>query len=303
MTHLGPHTAPSGNSLMSRAGRPAAMSYMDDIKHFPILSEAEEQDLIERWYVRGDRKAYDALIGSHLRLVPKIAQRYAGYGIPVADLIGEGNIGLLQSAERFEPDKGFRFSTYARWWIRAAMLNFVLQTWSMIKLGNGAGKKRLFFNLRRAKQALRADGDRHLDDADIAKLAKHFQVSTDDIVAMDQRMSAKDVSLHQTMPGSTGFTFGDMIADDTPTPEDRAIDGDERRWHREQLREAMANLDRREKDILKHRYLTDEPATLAKLARIHGLTAERVRQIEAKAIDKLRHYLKSMAPSRTAYAH
>ena len=304
MTHLGSHTAPTGNSLMSRSQPMAGMNYMEDIKQFPILSEAQEQDLIERWYGRGDRKAYDALIASHLRLVPKIAQRYAGYGIPVVDLIGEGNIGLLQSAERFEPEKGFRFSTYARWWIRAAMLNFILQTWSMIKLGNGAGKKRLFFNLRRAKQALRADGDRHLDDADIAKLAKHFQVSTEDIVAMDQRMSAKDVSLYQTVPGSTGFTFGDMIADDTATPEERAIEGDERKWHRDQLRQAMANLDKREKDILKHRYLTDEPATLAKLARVHGLTAERVRQIEAKAIDKLRHYLSTtMAPTRSAYAH
>ena len=285
---------------MSRAGRPGGMSYLEDIKHFPVLSEAEEQDLIERWYGRGERRAYDALIASHLRLVPKIAQRYMGYGIPIADLIGEGNIGLLQSAERFEPEKGFRFSTYARWWIRAAMLNFILQTWSMIKLGNGAGKKRLFFNLRRAKQALRADSERHLDDTDIAKLAKHFQVSTEDIVAMDQRMSAKDVSLHQTVPGSTGFTFGDMVADSAPTPEEGAIASDERRWHRQRLRKAMANLDRREKDILKCRYLTDEPATLAKLARVHGLTAERVRQIEAKAIDKLRHYL---APTQSAYAH
>lgn len=285
---------------MSRAGRPGGMSYLEDIKHFPVLSEAEEQDLIERWYGRGERRAYDALIASHLRLVPKIAQRYMGYGIPIADLIGEGNIGLLQSAERFEPEKGFRFSTYARWWIRAAMLNFILQTWSMIKLGNGAGKKRLFFNLRRAKQALRADSERHLDDTDIAKLAKHFQVSTEDIVAMDQRMSAKDVSLHQTVPGSTGFTFGDMVADSAPTPEEGAIANDERRWHRQRLRKAMANLDRREKDILKCRYLTDEPATLAKLAREHGLTAERVRQIEAKAIDKLRHYL---APTQSAYAH
>jgi len=285
---------------MSRAGTPAAMSYMEDIKNFPILSEKAELDLIERWYGRGDRRAYDALIASHLRLVPKIAQRYAGYGIPVADLIGEGNIGLLQSAERFEPEKGFRFSTYARWWIRAAMLNYVLQTWSMIKVGNGAGKKRLFFNLRRAKQALRADGDRHLDDAEIAKLAKHFQVSTEDILAMDQRMSAKDVSLHQTIPGSSGFTFGDMVADEAPTPEENVMVGDERRWYREQLREAMANLDRREKDILKSRYLTDEPATLAKLARVHGLTAERVRQIEAKAIDKLRRYL---SPASPAFAH
>jgi RNA polymerase sigma-32 factor len=302
MTHMG-HSrySPSALGMMSgtalRDSRGDHVSYLESIKTFPILSEREERDLIERWYGRGDRKAYDALIASHLRLVPKMAQRYAGYGVALGDLIGEGNLGLLQSAERFQPDKGFRFSTYARWWIRAAMLNFILQTWSLIKVGNGAGKKRLFFNLRRAKQALRADGDRYLNDAEIAKLAKHFQVSAEDVVAMDQRMSANDVSIHQTVPGSEGFTFGDMLADNNPTPEEIFVNGDERRWHAAMLQEAMSHLDRREKEIVTRRYLAEEPDTLAKLAGLYGLTAERVRQIEAKAIDKMRHYL---APRRMA---
>src|SRR5688500_16268750 len=199
MNYIAPHAEGAVNARSAArsvaASRTEHSSYLTRIREFPVLSEREEQRLIHRWYTKGDRGAYDALIGSHLRLVPKIAQKYAGYGVPLADLIGEGNLGLLQSAERFDPAKGFRFSTYARWWIKAAMLNFVLQTWSLIKVGNGAAKKRLFFNLRRAKQNLQADGDRYLDDKNIDALAKHFQVSREDLVAMDQRMSAIDVSL------------------------------------------------------------------------------------------------------------
>ena len=286
----------------SRKSDTEQAAYLDRIKSFPVLTETEERALIRRWYSRGDRTAFDALIGAHLRLVPKMANRYAGYGVPIADLIGEGNLGLLQSAERFEPEKGFRFSTYARWWIKEAMLNFILQTWSLIKVGNGAAKKRLFFNLRRAKQAIQADGTRYLDNAAVAAIAKRFQVSAADVVAMDQRMSATDVSIHQTVPGSDGLTFGDIMADNAPTPEDASIASDEQRWHVDVLKEAMGHLDRREKEIVTRRYLNDRPATLAKLATTYGLTAERVRQIEAKAIDKLRHYvrpkmrLKSQAP-------
>lgn len=267
-------------------------AYLSRIKTYPVLTEAEERTLIERWYERGDRHAFDTLIGAHLRLVPKMASRYAGYGVPIADLIGEGNLGLLQSAERFEPEKGFRFSTYARWWIKAAMLNFILQTWSLIKVGNGAAKKRLFFNLRRAKQQIQADGARYLDDEAVRSIAKKFQVSTSDVVAMDQRMSANDVSIHQPVPGSDGLTFGEIMADNAPTPEDAFITADEQRWHADVLKDAMSHLDRREKEIVTRRYLNDRPATLAKLATIYGLTAERVRQIESKAIDKLRHYVR-----------
>ncbi len=272
--------------------RPEPSVYLTRIKAYPVLTESEERALIRRWYERGDRAAFDALIGAHLRLVPKMAQRYIGYGVPVADLISEGNLGLLQSAGRFEPEKGFRFSTYARWWIRAAMLNFILQTWSLIKVGNGAAKKRLFFNLRRAKQQLQADGSRYMDDEAVRTIAKRFQVSAADVVAMDQRMSANDVSIHQPVPGSDGLTFGEIMADSAPTPEDAFIASDEQRWHADVLKEALSHLDRREKDIVTRRYLNDRPATLAALAATYGLTAERVRQIEAKAIDKLRHHVR-----------
>ncbi len=306
MNHIAQHTQPAvarrrtGASVA--APRAESGTYLARIKEFPVLSEREEQRLIKGWYANGDRSAYDALIGSHLRLVPKLAQKYAGYGVPVADLIGEGNLGLLQSAERFDPSKGFRFSTYARWWIKAAMLNFVLQTWSLIKVGNGAAKKRLFFNLRRAKQNLQADGDRYLDDKNIEKLAKHFQVSREDIVAMDQRMSAVDVSLHQPVPGSEGLTFGDLIADTSIDAEEILAGEDEQHWHVEMLNDALSRLDGREKDIVTQRYLAEEPITLATIASSYGLTAERVRQIEAKAIGKLRRYIGPRA-KYDAYGH
>jgi RNA polymerase sigma-32 factor len=295
MNHVAPHSEttlfqrpPPRSSAASRAEHSA---YLARIREFPVLSEREEQRLIRGWYDNGDRAAYDALIGSHLRLVPKIAQKYVGYGVPLADLIGEGNLGLLQSAERFDPQKGFRFSTYARWWIKAAMLNYVLQTWSLIKVGNGAAKKRLFFNLRRAKQNLQADGDRYLDDKNIDTLAKHFQVSREDLVAMDQRMTANDVSLHQPVPGSEGLTFGDVIADTSMDAEELLAGEDEQNWHVEILKDALDRLDGREKDIVRQRYLSEEPTTLASIAAAYGLTAERVRQIEAKAIGKLRRYI------------
>lgn len=306
MNHIAQHTQPAvarrrtGASVA--APRAEGATYLARIKEFPVLSEREEQRLIKGWYENGDRSAYDALIGSHLRLVPKLAQKYAGYGVPVADLIGEGNLGLLQSAERFDPSKGFRFSTYARWWIKAAMLNFVLQTWSLIKVGNGAAKKRLFFNLRRAKQNLQADGDRYLNDKNIEKLAKHFQVSREDIVAMDQRMSAVDVSLYQPVPGSEGLTFGDLIADTSIDAEEMLAGEDEQLWHVEMLNDALSHLDGREKDIVTQRYLAEEPITLATIASSYGLTAERVRQIEAKAIGKLRRYIGPRA-KYDAYGH
>ncbi|MDX2141890.1 MAG: RNA polymerase factor sigma-32 [Rhodospirillaceae bacterium] len=268
---------------------------MNQIKTYPVLTEQEERDLIVRWYEHGDKRAFDALIASHLRLVPKIAQKYSGYGIDVNDLISEGNLGLLHSVERFKPEKGFRFSTYARWWIKASILNFVLQTWSLIKVGNGAHKKRLFFNLRRAKQNLHVDGQRYLSEQDIDVLAKRFGVSREDVVAMDQRLSANDVSLAQPIGhGNDGdsITMADTIADDKPTPEAMLVEADDRAWRSEVLREAVSKLDSREREILTRRYMTERPVTLSKLATVYGLTAERVRQIEAKAIGKIRQYLR-----------
>ena len=271
-----------------------SVDYLSRVKAYPVLTEQEEHALTERWYQHGDQKAFEALITSHLRLVPKIAQKYAGYGIDVSDLISEGNVGLLHSVERFMAEKGFRFSTYARWWIKAAILNYVLRMWSLVKVGNGANKKRLFFNLRRAKRALHVDGERYLSEKDIAHLARHFGVSKDDVVAMDRRMSANDVSMSQTVGQShdgDAIEFGDTLADDSPNAEEILIASDDRAWRSRALRDAVEKLDKREREILTRRYLTEKPVTLSTLARIYGLTAERVRQIESKAIEKIKQYM------------
>ena len=268
-------------------------AYLDRIKSYPVLTEAEERGLIRRWYDRGDRAAFDALIGAHLRLVPKMASRYAGYGVPIADLIGEGNLGLLQSAERFEPEKGFRFSTYARWWIKAAMLNFILQTWSLIKVGNGAAKKRLFFNLRRAKQQLqgrwialsrRRRGERHRQALPGLDRERHRHGQAH----VGERCLDPSAGARQRRPYFRRYH--------------RRYRADARRYVHRGRRTALAcgcacakpwvtSIGAR-KEIVTRRYLNDRPATLAKLANAYGLTAERVRQIEAKAIDKLRHYVR-----------
>ncbi|MGB1876555.1 MAG: RNA polymerase factor sigma-32 [Rhodospirillaceae bacterium] len=270
-------------------------------RSFPVLSETEEKKLIRRWKKTGDRDALDQLIESHLRLVPRIARKFSGYGINVDDLISEGHIGLMQSVERFKPEKGFRFSTYARWWIRAAILNFILQTWSLIKVGNSAGKKKLFFNLKRAKREMTLEGSRYLSDADAELIAKRFQVSTRDVIAMDQRLSAIDPSLDQPVSDEDGntLTMLDTIADDTDSPEESYASREHERLRQDALSRGLTNLDARERDIVTKRYLTDRPKTLSALATVYGVTAERIRQIESGAISKLKS---ALAPEASVMA-
>jgi RNA polymerase sigma-32 factor len=242
--------------------------------------------------------ALDRLIESHLRLVPRIARKFSGYGIAVNDLISEGYVGLMQSVSRFKPEKGFRFSTYARWWIKAAILNFILQTWSLVKVGNSASKKKLFFNLKRTKREMSLDGTRYLSDADIAMLAEHFQVSPDDVIAMDQRLSAIDPSLEQPVSDKEGgtLTLMDTIASDAPSPEVCFADQQLEALRKQALTRGLSRLDERERYIVTKRYLTDRPRTLASLANVYGVTAERIRQIEAGAISKLKQALAPEAP-------
>ena len=270
-------------------------------RSFPVLGIEEERELVQRWKKTGERDALDRLIESHLRLVPRIARKFSGYGINVNDLISEGHIGLMQSVERFKPEKGFRFSTYARWWVRAAILNFILQTWSLIKVGNSAGKKKLFFNLKRAKREITLEGSRYLTDADVDVLAERFQVSAADVVAMDQRMSAVDPSLEQPVSDEEGstLTMMDTIADGGPSPEESYSGQEIERLRKEALNRGLKSLDARERDIVTKRYLTDQPKTLSYLAKIYGVTAERIRQIESGAISKLKT---ALAPDASALA-
>lgn len=260
---------------------------------FPVLTESEERNLVRRWKIGGDREAMDRLIESHLRLVPRIARKYAGYGIAVNDLISEGHVGLMQSIEKFKPEKGFRFSTYARWWIKAAILNFVLQTWSLIKVGNSAGKKKLFFNLKRAKREMQLEEQRFLNDVDVSRIARRFQVSENDVIAMDLRLSAVDPSLEQPVSEEDGnsLTLLDTIAVDEPSPEDVFADQQMETLRKKALKNGLSQLNERERDIVTKRYLTERPLTLASLANVYGVTAERIRQIEVSAISKLRQAL------------
>lgn len=289
---------PAGHSTKSADANVPSTS---QARSFPVLTETEEQELVKRWKATGDRDALNRLIESHLRLVPRIARKYSGYGINVGDLISEGHIGLMQSVERFKPEKGFRFSTYARWWIKAAILNFILQTWSIIKVGNSAGKKKLFFNLKRAKREMALEGTRYLSDADAQVIAERFQVSTDDVMAMDQRLSAVDPSLDQPVSDEDGSTLTliDTIASAEPLPEETYANKQMENLRKTALRRGLTKLDPRERDIVTKRYLTDRPKTLSALANVYGVTAERIRQIEAGAISKLK---KVLAPEASSLA-
>lgn len=265
--------------------------YLSAIHALPVLEEDEERRLAEAWVRRGDLDAAHKLVAAHLRLVPKVARQFRGHGMPVSDLIGEGNIGLLQSLKRYDPDKGFRFATYARWWIRAAILNHLLQDWSLVKIGTGTGNKRLFFNLAKTKREMGLVGDDRMSDTDIRALADKLEVTPGDIVRMSQRLSGADLSLDHPATDAEGgrtSTLLDTLADERPDQETQLADRQESRWRRAKVREAFGLLDERERTILARRYLTGRPHTLQALATLYGVTAERIRQIETKAIAKLR---------------
>ncbi|WP_404379114.1 RNA polymerase factor sigma-32 [Caenispirillum salinarum] len=281
-------------------------AYLSAIHALPVLTEDEERRFADAWAREGDIDAAHRLVTAHLRLVPKVARQFRGQGMPLSDLIGEGNIGLLQSLKRYDPDKGFRFATYARWWIRAAILNHLLQDWSLVKIGTGTGNKRLFFNLAKAKREMGLIGTENMTDADISRLAERLDVSPSDIVRMSQRLSGGDLSLdHPTGSdpddGRTG-TLMDTLADERPDQEAQLADRQESHWRREKVREAFGVLDERERTILARRYLTGRPHTLQALAALYGVTAERIRQIEAKAINKMRQAITAAKAAKAAKA-
>lgn len=278
-------------------------AYVSAIHAMPVLTEEEERSLAEAWARDGDMDAAHKLVIAHLRLVPKVARQFRGQGMPLADLISEGNIGLLQSLKRYDPDRGFRFATYARWWIRAAILNHLLQDWSLVKIGSGTGNKRLFFNLAKAKRALGIAGNESMSESDIAALAERLEVSPADIVRMSQRMAGGDLSLdHPAGDAEDGRagTLLDTLADDRPNQETELAERQESHWRREKVREAFHVLDERERVILARRYLTGRPHTLQALAALYGVTAERIRQIEVKAINKMRQAITAAKAAKTA---
>lgn len=270
-------------------------SYLREIWRFPVLTAEEEYMLALRWREHGDVDAAHKLVTSHLRLVAKIAMKYRGYGLPVADLLSEGNIGLMKAVKKFEPERGFRLATYAIWWIKAAMTEYVLRSWSLVRMGTMAAQKKMFFNLRRLKSRLEIldNGDISVDDA--RALAKRLDVSEEEIVDMNRRISSRDASLNTPLGEEEGMEFQDTLVDDSPSPEAIAIQGDEASRRRRLLVDALKTLNERERHIFVERRLKDDPVTLEELGQQYGISRERVRQLEARAFEKVQGLVRESA--------
>jgi RNA polymerase sigma-32 factor len=257
-------------------------------ERYPMLSAGEEKRLTLAWQRRGDEQALDNLVGSHLRLVIKIARDNSGYGLPISDLIGEGNVGLLQAADRFDPDRGVRFATYATWWIRAMIREYALYSRSLVKMGTTAAQKKLFFNLNRLKTELKVLDNGDLEPSVVGQIAERLKVSESEVIQMNGRLSSPDWSLNATVGDEDWGEFQELIVDESPDPEGRVVEADQTTRRRALLGEAMAGLSAREQHILRERKLTEEPQTLDQLSQHYGISRERVRQIEARAIERLR---------------
>jgi RNA polymerase sigma-32 factor len=275
--------------------------YFREIWAFPILADTEEFQLASRFRDSGDVDAAHKLVTSHLRLVAKIAMGYRGYGVPVADLISEGNIGLMKAVKKFEPERGFRLATYAMWWIRAAITEYILRSWSLVKMGTLAAQKKLFFSLRRIKRELDIIDNGELNPDQANELAEHMKVSRTDVIDMNRRLASRDFSLNAPMARDRddGAEFQDSLVDESPSPEAVYADDEERNHRRSLLAAAMADLPEREQHILSERWLQENPKTLEELGSVYGISRERVRQLEARALDKVR---KAMVASATAAA-
>lgn len=261
--------------------------YLDEIRRFPMLEPQQEYMLAKRWREHDDRGAAQQLVTSHLRLVAKIAMGYRGYGLPIAEVISEGNVGLMQAVKRFEPDKGFRLATYAMWWIKAAIQEYILRSWSLVKMGTTANQKKLFFNLRKAKSKISAleEGDLRPDQVKI--IAKRLGVGEQDVIDMNRRLGG-DASLNAPIrdDGDSG-EWQDWLVDDSDSQESRLAESEELDNRRKALSEAMAVLNDRERRIFQARRLADDPVTLEELAEEFGVSRERVRQIEVRAFEKV----------------
>ncbi|MBR0643544.1 RNA polymerase sigma factor RpoH [Roseomonas hellenica] len=274
--------APEGN--LSR--------YLQDIRKFPMLSPEEELDLAKRWKDKGDSDAAHKLVTSHLRLVAKIAMGYRGYGLPVGELISEGNVGMMQAVRRFDPERGFRLATYAMWWIRAAIQEYILHSWSLVKMGTTAAQKKLFFNLRRLKGQMAALEEGDLKPEHVTKIADTLQVPEQDVVSMNRRLASSDQSLNAPVRADSEGEWQDWLVDDSESQEDELAERQDMSNRRELLGQALKTLNERERHILIERRLKEEPTTLEELSQQYNISRERVRQIEVRAFEKLQKSMK-----------
>jgi RNA polymerase sigma-32 factor len=279
---------------LAREGR--GRNYLHDIRRFAMLEREQEYELARRWRESGDRDAGNQLVTSHLRLAAKVAMGYRGYGLPVSEIISEGNIGLMQALNRFEPEKGFRFSTYAIWWIRASIQDYILRSWSLVKIGTTANQKKLFFKLRSVKSKIAAFDSGDLRPDQVALIAKTLDVTDQEVVDMNRRLVGdKSINAPLHEDGKTG-EWQDHLVDQSPSPEAIVIEQDDKEYQHTALIAAIDVLDDRERRIFEARHLVDEPLTLEALAERFNVSRERIRQIEARAFEKVRKAVKNLAP-------
>ena len=269
--------------------------YLREIRQFPMLEPDEEFMLAKRWREHEDSDAAHRLVTSHLRLVAKIAMGYRGYGLPVGELISEGNVGLMQAVKRFDPDRGFRLATYAMWWIRASIQEYILHSWSLVKMGTTAAQKKLFFNLRKIKGKLEAIDDGDLSPENVEYIASALNVPERDVISMNRRMLGPDQSLNAPVREEGGGEWQDWLESPETDQESTVLESEELAHRSAQLMRSMEVLNEREKHILSERRLKDEPATLEQLSKVYGISRERVRQIEARAFEKLQKAMHTAA--------
>jgi len=269
--------------------------YLQDIRKFPLLTQQEEFMLAKRWREHGDVDAAHRLVTSHLRLVAKIAMGYRGYGLPIGELISEGNVGMMQAVKRFDPDRGFRLATYAMWWIKASIQEYILHSWSLVKMGTTAAQKKLFFNLRRIKGEIQALEEGDLKPENVKRIAKALAVPEEDVIVMNRRLAGPDNSLNAPLRVDGEGEWQDWLVDESDNQETRLAESQELTKRRRLLDGALKTLNARERDILEKRRLAEKPLTLEELSKTHRVSRERVRQIEVRAFEKLQRAIKAAA--------
>ena len=288
----------SNITLPSISSQGSLQKYLTSIKKFPILEMEEEYTLAKMWKSKKDLNAAHKLVTSHLRLVAKIAMGYKGYGLPVADLISEGNIGLMQAVKRFDPDKGFRLATYAMWWIRAAIQEYILHSWSLVKIGTTAAQKKLFFNLRKIKNELKIINERDLRPEDVKEISKRLSVDENEVHSMNSRMAGHDHSLNTPLKHDSNTEWQDWIENKEESQETRLEESQEYKFRKTILINALASLNEREKYIFKARRIKEPQVTLEELSKNFNISRERVRQIEVRSFEKVQQYIRQFLKNK-----
>ncbi len=283
-----------GNFLSVPAEGTGLSRYLDEIRRFPMLEAEEEFMLAKKWQEQEHIESAHKLVTSHLRLVAKIAMGYRGYGLPINEIISEGNVGLMQAVKRFDPDRGFRLATYAMWWIRAAIQEYILHSWSLVKMGTTAAQKKLFFNLRKLKGQMQAIDDGDLPPETVKAIADRLDVTEEDVISMNRRLSGGDHSLNVPLRADGDSDWQDWLVDDSQSQETTIADADEHDHRMSLLHRAMDVLNERERHILTERRLKEEPSTLEELSHVYDISRERVRQIEVRAFEKLQKQMKAL---------